>query len=100
MEAIKVDNLRKSYKEHEAVRGISFTVQEGELFAFLGENRAILWPSCTCNSTELHVKSRSIGFRTLGSKISNIGANEKGSELISDQLRSFGLFLFSIALPM
>ena len=40
MEAIKVDNLRKSYKEHEAVRGISFTVQEGELFAFLGENGA------------------------------------------------------------
>lgn len=40
MNAITVSNLVKKYKGHEAVRGISFQVQEGELFAFLGENGA------------------------------------------------------------
>lgn len=37
---IEVHNLTKKYKEHLAVDGISFSVEEGELFAFLGENGA------------------------------------------------------------
>ena len=40
MNAITVTNLVKKYKEKEAVKGISFEVKEGELFAFLGENGA------------------------------------------------------------
>ena len=40
LEAITVNNLIKDYKEHRAVDGISFEVEEGELFAFLGENGA------------------------------------------------------------
>jgi multidrug/hemolysin transport system ATP-binding protein len=40
MNAITVNNLIKDYKEHRAVKGISFVVKEGELFAFLGENGA------------------------------------------------------------
>ena len=40
MNAIEVENLVKQYKEHFAVRDISFLVKEGELFAFLGENGA------------------------------------------------------------
>ncbi len=40
MKAITVDNLSKSYKKHLAVDAISFEVQEGEFFAFLGENGA------------------------------------------------------------
>ena len=40
MNAITVNDLIKDYKEHRAVDGISFTVKEGELFAFLGENGA------------------------------------------------------------
>lgn len=39
-EIIKVENLVKCYKDVKAVDGISFTVNEGELFAFLGENGA------------------------------------------------------------
>jgi ABC-2 type transport system ATP-binding protein len=38
--AIVVDGLHKSYGEVEAVRGISFTVQRGEVFALLGPNGA------------------------------------------------------------
>lgn len=40
MEAIKVEHLVKKYSEHLAVDDISFSVEEGELFAFLGENGA------------------------------------------------------------
>ena len=40
MKIIEVTNLTKKYKEHTAVDGISFDVEEGELFAFLGENGA------------------------------------------------------------
>jgi ABC-2 type transport system ATP-binding protein len=38
--AITVSGLRKSYGEHEAVRGIEFEVAAGEVFGFLGPNGA------------------------------------------------------------
>jgi ABC-2 type transport system ATP-binding protein len=38
--AISVRGLRKSYGEHEAVRGIDFEVAAGEVFGFLGPNGA------------------------------------------------------------
>lgn len=37
---IQVKNLRKKYGEFEAVKGISFEVQEGEIFGLLGPNGA------------------------------------------------------------
>lgn len=37
---IEVNNLHKSYKGFEAVKGISFTVYEGDVFGFLGPNGA------------------------------------------------------------
>jgi ABC-2 type transport system ATP-binding protein len=38
--AISVRGLRKAYPDHEAVRGIDFDVQRGEIVAFLGPNGA------------------------------------------------------------
>jgi ABC-2 type transport system ATP-binding protein len=38
--AIVVDSLRKSYGDVEAVKGISLTVEEGQIFALLGPNGA------------------------------------------------------------
>jgi ABC-2 type transport system ATP-binding protein len=38
--AIEVEDLRKAYRGHEAVRGISFTIGEGEVFGLLGPNGA------------------------------------------------------------
>src|SRR4051812_46579068 len=38
--AISVRGLRKSYGDNEAVRGIDFEVQEGEVFGLLGPNGA------------------------------------------------------------
>lgn len=40
MEAIRIENLRKVYKDVVAVDGLSLTVQQGELFSLLGVNGA------------------------------------------------------------
>ena len=40
MEMIKVLNLKKNYDDFEAVRGIDFSVTEGEVFGLLGPNGA------------------------------------------------------------
>ncbi len=37
---IKVENLVKKYGDFTAVKGISFSVNEGEIFGFLGPNGA------------------------------------------------------------
>ena len=37
---VRVEGLRKSYGTHEAVKGIDFEVQRGEIFGFLGTNGA------------------------------------------------------------
>ena len=37
---IKIDNLKKSFKDVNAVNDVSFKVKEGELFSFLGVNGA------------------------------------------------------------
>src|SRR5437016_14587476 len=38
--AVEVEDLRKSYGAVQALRGVSFTVAEGEVFALLGPNGA------------------------------------------------------------
>ena len=40
MNAIEIENLQKSYGEVKAVNGVSFSVEEGEFFSFLGVNGA------------------------------------------------------------
>ena len=40
MSAIVVRGLRKSYGSNEAVRGIDFTIEAGEVFGLLGPNGA------------------------------------------------------------
>ena len=40
MSAVTVSGLRKSYGDHEALRGIDFTIDAGEVFGLLGPNGA------------------------------------------------------------
>jgi len=37
---IKVDNLKKSYKKHEVLKGLTFHVNKGDIYGFLGQNGA------------------------------------------------------------
>ncbi|MFB4168796.1 ATP-binding cassette domain-containing protein [Virgibacillus sp. JSM 102003] len=37
---VEVNDLKKHYKDFEAVKGVNFTVEEGEIFGFLGPNGA------------------------------------------------------------
>ena len=37
---LEVENLVKKYGGHEAVKGVSFSVEEGEVFGLLGPNGA------------------------------------------------------------
>lgn len=38
--AIEVKELRKSFKDHEVLKGVNFSVNQGEIFALLGSNGA------------------------------------------------------------
>lgn len=47
-EAIKIDNLKKSYGTHVVLNGLDFCVQKGEIFALLGVNGAGKTTSLEC----------------------------------------------------
>ena len=40
MNVIEVTNLTKRYGDHAAVDGVSFSIEEGEIFGILGPNGA------------------------------------------------------------
>lgn len=67
MAAIEVKDLVKTYGQHEAVRKISFRVEEGEFFAFLGENGA--GKSTTINILCTILEKTSGSVRVLGHSI-------------------------------
>ena len=57
MDAIRIENLKKSYRDVTAVDGLSLTVAEGELFSLLGVNGAgktttVKMLSCLTEATE------------------------------------------------
>lgn len=60
MDAIEVENLKKEYNKFTAVDDISFSVDEGEIFAFLGPNGAGKTTSLKILTTILHPTSGNI----------------------------------------
>ncbi len=76
--AIEVDDLRKSYGSLEAVRGISFTVADGEVFALLGPNGA-------GKTTTVEILE---GFRSRdGGRVSVLGFDPaKGERRLKEQM--------------
>ena len=74
MNVIEVNNLSKSYGELKAVDNISFSVEEGELFAFLGVNGA--GKSTTINMICNITKPDSGDIKICGSSINSKEAKE------------------------
>lgn len=65
---IEVNQLRKSYGDVQAVKGISFYVEQGKLFSFLGPNGAgksttidILCTLLTCDEGDVTVNGHKLG---------------------------------------
>ena len=60
MEALELQDVRKSYGNREAVHGISLTVHEGEIFGLIGHNGAGKTTTLRMISTLLRITSGSI----------------------------------------
>ena len=60
MEALSVKDVHKTYGEREAVKGISFSVKEGEIFGLIGPNGAGKTTTLRMISTLLKVSSGTI----------------------------------------
>lgn len=72
---LTVQNLTKSFKEKTVLKGISFTVEKGEILCFLGPNGAgksttinILTAALGCDGGEILYKGEKIGGRMRGYK--------------------------------
>ena len=100
---IRTENLRKHFRGHDAVRGISFTVPEGSAYALIGSNGAgktttlkilmnILEPT-SGSATVLGIDSRKITHRELN-RIGYVSENQQMPERLTveeycDYLRPF-----------
>lgn len=73
---IEIENLKKSFKDVKAVDGLSFTVREGELFAFLGVNGA--GKSTTINIISGILKKDSGVVKVCGENVENRPEKIKG----------------------
>ena len=60
MDALVVNDVHKSFNETEAVKGISFTVKEGEIFGLIGPNGAGKTTTLRMISTLLSITSGTI----------------------------------------
>ena len=86
--AVVVDGLRKSYGAVEAVRGVSFTVEDGEIFALLGPNGA-------GKTTTLEILE---GFRSRDAGRADVLGADPGDRAAGRALRErIGLVLQDIA---
>jgi len=85
---IEVENLKKNYEGHWAVRGVSFNVQEGDIFGFIGPNGAGKTTSIRIISTLLEPTSGSV--RVGGRSV--VGDAEAVRRLIGFMPDNFGVY--------
>jgi ABC-2 type transport system ATP-binding protein len=85
---IDVENLKKNYEGHWAVRGVSFHVQEGDIFGFIGPNGAGKTTSIRIISTLLEPTSGTVkvGGRNV------IGDAEAVRRMIGFMPDNFGVY--------
>ena len=85
---IEVENLTKNYEGHWAVRGVSFSVGEGDIFGFIGPNGAGKTTSIRIISTLLDPTSGTV--RVGGRNVA--GEAEAVRRLIGFMPDSFGVY--------
>ena len=85
---IEVENLTKSYDGHWAVRGVSFSVQQGDIFGFIGPNGAGKTTSIRILSTLLEPTSGTV--RVGGRSVT--GDAEAVRRLIGFMPDNFGVY--------
>ncbi|MGX9134462.1 ATP-binding cassette domain-containing protein [Rummeliibacillus sp. JY-2-4R] len=94
--AIEVQNLKKNYQENKAVKGISFEVKQGDLFAFLGTNGA--GKSTTidilCTLTEKTSGTVKVAGHTIGSIRANDEIRKKIGVVFQDSILDERLTVF------
>ena len=86
MYAIKVENLEKSYGTNNVLKGISFSVSHGEIFALLGTNGAGKTTTLECIEGLLKYENGSIqitGTYGVQSQSSSIPKSMKANEALS-----------------
>lgn len=79
-EYIRVTDLSKVYRKHEAVKHISFHVGKGQIFAFLGPNGAGKSTTINILSTLLLKSSGSV---CIGGMVSTANANRSSEKSAS-----------------
>ena len=88
---IKISHLNKSYKDVKAVNDLSFTVNRGELFAFLGVNGAgksttihIICSQLSKDSGEVIIDGYAFSKFEGGYRVLNLNASDKAAVFAAD----------------
>lgn len=91
MNALQIQNLRKTYGSTTAVNGISFAIQEGEFFGFLGPNGAGKTTTIQCITGIANITSGSI--KVFGHDVVSDYRNARAQVGLSPQ--EFNIDIFS-----
>lgn len=88
MKVLEVENLRKSFKDNEVLKGVNFFVREKEILGFIGPNGSGKTTTMKCIATLLFVDEGKITIFDFD----NVKERSKALEKMSVQIESPGLY--------
>ncbi len=93
--AISVQDLRKSFGENQAVQGVSFDVEQGEIFSLLGPNGA--GKTTTISMLSCLLRPEAGDARIMGHSIRSEAMGVKSVLLPAAALIGYTIFFFVLA---